>query len=372
MLASFSGNIVSGAFNKSRMTLDQFIMENSVDGSHNNKIEAGAFHENPIRIIQLGNNFNVIKSGAFKALPNVEEIRFSPKTLRSVESEAFDNLPKVTNLDLSNQYLLELPLNVFKNLPNLTEIDLSSNHITHLKNSIFYNVPKLLILNLRDNQICSIGNFLEHLNNPNLILNLSNNKLKYLVEDSFKPYLENKKNKGYIDITENEFKCSCDLKWLLTTNYQWRDILVNGTCQNGKTLDQVNLSLLENMCPSESCSGYNSQTGWPSLTDVITSPNYPNPYPANYPYSKTITLKYVEPSFKLRFTNFSTERYDRLSIWDDNQYYWIENYAGNELPTPSERIFKSTKVHISFRFDGSLEDSGWRIEKTSESDLLCL
>ena len=86
----------------------------------------------------VGNNFNVIKTGAFKSLPSLQELRFSPNTLTTIETEvilwiamakkiksftwkAFENLP-LKKLDLSNQNLTQLPSKVLKNLPNVTEI----------------------------------------------------------------------------------------------------------------------------------------------------------------------------------------------------------------------------------------------------------
>lgn len=35
----------------------------------------------------VGNNFNVIKTGAFKSLPSLQELRFSPNTLTTIETE---------------------------------------------------------------------------------------------------------------------------------------------------------------------------------------------------------------------------------------------------------------------------------------------
>ena len=35
----------------------------------------------------VGNNFNVIKTGAFKSLPSLQELKFSSNTLTTIETE---------------------------------------------------------------------------------------------------------------------------------------------------------------------------------------------------------------------------------------------------------------------------------------------
>ena len=56
-VGKFTGSIQSGAFKESKISLVEFIMEDSELQSDKNWIEAGAFEESAIKIIKLGKNF---------------------------------------------------------------------------------------------------------------------------------------------------------------------------------------------------------------------------------------------------------------------------------------------------------------------------
>ena len=108
-----------------------------------------------------------------------------------------------------------------------------------MESDAFYDLPSLVKLDLRNNDLCQIGNILSALTHEDLVVDLAENRIKYLVEAQYKPYIETRKNKGYINLGGNSFSCKCDMKWLLATNFQWSDLLINGTCADGRSMDQV-------------------------------------------------------------------------------------------------------------------------------------
>ena len=108
-----------------------------------------------------------------------------------------------------------------------------------METDAFYDLPSLVKLDLRNNDLCQIGNILSALTHEDLVVDLAENRIKYLVEAQYKPYIETRKNKGYINLGGNSFSCQCDMKWLLATNFQWNDLLINGTCADGRSMDQV-------------------------------------------------------------------------------------------------------------------------------------
>merc|ERR1711972_1270240 len=85
----------------------------------------------------------------------------------------------------------------------------------------------------------------------------------YYLESEFKPYVETTRSKGHLIMTGNPLKCGCDVKWILNSNFQWENLLKGATCTNGKTLPEVNMTVLERLCPSDSCPNYLSEYGLP-------------------------------------------------------------------------------------------------------------
>lgn len=63
------------------------------------------------------------------------------------------------------------------------------------------------------------------------MVDLSRTSVKYLFESSFKPFIETRKVKGYVDLSGNLLECGCNIRWLLSSNFQWSDILRNTTCR---------------------------------------------------------------------------------------------------------------------------------------------
>ena len=55
--------------------------------------------------------------------------------------------------------------------------------------------------------------------------------MKYLLESSFKPFIETRKGAGYVDLSGNLLECGCNMRWLLSSNFQWSDILRNTMCR---------------------------------------------------------------------------------------------------------------------------------------------
>ena len=67
------------------------------------------------------------------------------------------------------------------------------------------------------------------------MVDLSHTNVKYLFEASFKPFIETRKGKGYVDLSGNLLECGCNMRWLLSSNFQWSHILRNATCGHTDT-----------------------------------------------------------------------------------------------------------------------------------------
>jgi len=259
--AALVSNIQAGALTSSTNSIREFTIAESTYGSPINIVRSGAFENlDNLQIVELGNHFSQIENGAFANLLKLKEIRISKSTISVLQSQAFQNIG-ITKIDLSEQLLDRIQSKTFSNLQNITKIDLSSNMLSSISEDAFMTLPTLTNLDLSNNSLCRLGGAITDLKNPDLVVNLSNNQIKYLIEKDFKPYIETRKNKGYIDFTGNHFHCKCDFKWLSLTNFRWNDLLTNGTCSDGKTFDQVDAEILTKMCPDNDCDRYNEDLG---------------------------------------------------------------------------------------------------------------
>jgi hypothetical protein len=241
---SIAGDLQSGAFNGSSFSLKTVHMESSNSERSNRNVDTGAFSKlQSLSSVNLGNSFGSFKSKSFFDLPNLKHLLVDEKTLTTIEAETFHQLPKLKTLDLSNQLLGSLPSRSFCNLSNLTKIDLSKNMIKNIKEDTFYNLPSLLSLDLSKNSyLCHIRNTLDHLPNPDLAVDLSETHVKVLLQDTFKKFVERvseKRGKGFLNFSSVPLQCTCDVKWLLVSNLEWKNVFQNTSCLEGIKLEEA-------------------------------------------------------------------------------------------------------------------------------------
>ena len=284
-LTSITGNIKAGAFHGSSLSLEEFNIEGAIEGAIKGVIETGAFSElQTLRKVSLGNSFGTIQSKAFFDLSSFEELNVDTQTISNIETDAFFELPSLEFLDLSDQNIVSISSKAFHNLVNLEDINLSKNMIKKINVNTFNNLPSLVNLDLSSNtELSDIENMFEDFKNPNTVVNLAGNNVKLLREDSFKDFIEmvsENNGTGYIDMHNVPIQCSCDVKWLMTSN---SSVFKNSTCPDGNGIGEVSMiikytnkyttiqysnirllhnsfqvdgTLLEELCPQDDCPGY--------------------------------------------------------------------------------------------------------------------
>jgi len=372
--SSISGNIQHEAFNASKSSLLSFVLEpadeDNVDQDQeleDNSVERGAFSGliNLGKVI-LGHSFTKIEGGGFSNLPRLKTLEISKKTLKGIGSGAFENLGALNIIDFSDQLLEEIPARAFKTLPNTTSIDLSGNKIRIIVDDAFIDLPNLVKLDLSNNTFCQFGNLLTTLKNQKLKVDLSENKVQYILEDIFKPFIET--SKGHVDLRNNPLQCRCDVRWLLLSNFAWRNLLANTACRDGDSLEKVNVNVLEKICPKESCGKYNAEYGRmyqksEKKVDYISSPNYPR----NYPYSGTKTWTLTGGKMKIKFLGFSTRpSYDYIIITDNNGSELLR-HSGSSLPRSVTSVSDTVRVQFVTQYSSRNRYSGWKLEYEYEA-----
>ena len=284
-LTSITGNIKAGAFHGSSLSLEEFNIEGAIEGAIKGVIETGAFSElQTLRKVSLGNSFGTIQSKAFFELSSFEEFIVDTQTISYIETEAFYELPSLKSLDLSDQNFVSISSRAFYNLIHLTELNLSKNRIYKINVNTFYNLQSLVYLDLSSNtELTYIGNMFGDLKNQNLVVNFAGNNVKVLLKESFKMFIEmvtEYNGAGYIDMHNVPLQCTCDMKWLVTSN---SSVFKNSSCPDGNGIGEVSMiikytnkyttiqysnirllhnsfqvdgTLLEELCPQDDCPGY--------------------------------------------------------------------------------------------------------------------
>ena len=101
---------------------------------------------------------------------------------------------------------------------------------------------------------------------------------------------------------------------------------------------------------------------------VLTSPNYPLPYPNNHQLIQTIEVAEGK-TIHFSWTDFNTEpEYDYVQIVDyigDGYHAEIgDQMSGYDLPPNFDS--NSNKVDIMFHTDGNMQDGPWRLVWTEQ------
>ena len=97
---------------------------------------------------------------------------------------------------------------------------------------------------------------------------------------------------------------------------------------------------------------------------VLTSPNYPSPYPNSHDSSQTIKVAEGK-TIRVRWTNFDIElEYDYVQIVDEYGTEPTPRMSGNRLKAPFDS--NSNIVRIKFHTDGDTTRTGWRLEWTEQ------
>lgn len=141
-------------------------------------------------LIVIGGNFTSISGRAFSGMTSLNTLYLYAEFPYGVPSGLFDGLTALVDIDMSRTTLNSLPSGLFDGLTNLQSLQLIQTGLTTLPSNLFY--PLLSLTSL--------------------------------------------------DITENNWMCDCDLKWLGTYLFQTGFTMTNLTCASPSNLRNYNLT----------------------------------------------------------------------------------------------------------------------------------
>lgn len=195
-----------------------------LDLSHNKLQQVAHFGwSSPLKELYLSyNNISHLAANSFEGLNGLEVLHLSHCNQYRFPAGIFNDFYQLKELDISSNsigtYIVSSSANaLFQNMENLERLDLSETSLTDFPRDLFVNRITLRYINLNNNHISSIKkqSFSGMMNVREV--HISSNWITTFDSHTFSQLT----SLETLDITENPFKCTCDLKsscdWLVTT-----------------------------------------------------------------------------------------------------------------------------------------------------------
>lgn len=189
-----------------------------------------------------------ISGGAFANLENIDEISFFNTEIGVIETNAFSNIMNISSLTFNTGRVQEFQESSVAKITNLKTFAISFSNITVIRQNAFHTISDIGNFQIYNNKIGlmekqSLNNFdsmhyfLIHHNHFELFKCMSMEKMLAVADESA--------------FYENEFSCSCNLKWIVQ-DQRTAAYLYSNWCVNNKTkvyLDKLDFN--EIGCSSE-------------------------------------------------------------------------------------------------------------------------
>lgn len=110
-----------------------------------------------VREIYLSYNLlEIIDSGTFHSLSELQILDLTVNRIRNISSSAFNNMPKLMHIALFDNLVTDIGENAFHDLPSLFKLELQKNQLKEFSLKVFQNVTDFeipFLLNISRNQI---------------------------------------------------------------------------------------------------------------------------------------------------------------------------------------------------------------------------
>ena len=165
--------------------------------------------------IYLSELFDEVKIiSLFDGLANLTSLYLQINNIQILRSGMFPGLSSLDELNLRQCRIFHVEQSVFKDLHSLAILHLDDNSIVNLPPALFATTSQIMVVYLHQNRLSYLAEDL--FDNTTMLTNLTlfRNELVQLNRSTFTPIMSSIKT---IDLSENPFLCSCELKWLV----QW-------------------------------------------------------------------------------------------------------------------------------------------------------
>ncbi len=153
-------------------------------------------------------------SNAFSGLSSLTQLHLDNNALQEVPDIPSDHLPSLRTLKLSGNAIGTIPLNAFKDVGQIVDLSIGRmTSLTFIEDGAFSGMSALSSLDLRGNpnlQNLGVDALPDSEHETLEYIYLQDNAFVYLDERLF----QSKDRLTYVDLFNNPFNCSCDLKWM--------------------------------------------------------------------------------------------------------------------------------------------------------------
>ncbi|KAK7089875.1 toll-like receptor 2 type-2 [Littorina saxatilis] len=224
------------------------------------KIEAGAFDNPRIRTVSLMYNHfyfstHNVSTESFKNCTGIENLLLGQNYISNENFILiFGHLRNVSYIHLGNNAIKEISQETFSGFPNLTTLCLYQNGLTKLPDGAFDSLRKLTTLEINDNQIQTVQS------------------------NAFSP--ETRSRFKHVDLSQNPFRCDCDIQWLQSwmrsSPHEFNNSRGKYECRNIEKKKYPSSSEQENITPLQAISSSSSFSSSPSSSSSSSSSSSPS------------------------------------------------------------------------------------------------
>ena len=208
------------------------------------------------------NGITKLSSNTFIHTPNLKTLLLTSNGIKNIYKDAFVGLKNLEFLDLKDNDIVEISAETFSATSNLRYLDLSKNHdfgtekvkndvatllkpltklylvrldsmnLQNLPHDVFYNLTELSEINIGTNLLSNLDSTMFKDQEKLTVLSIRKNKLLSISRDileSLSSHLQK------FDISENMFRCDCDLLWFtnwIRTGQVYMSHLDSTTCKS--------------------------------------------------------------------------------------------------------------------------------------------
>ena len=189
-------------------------------------------------LLLTSNNIKYIYKDAFAGLKNLEFLELAKNDIVYISTETFSATPNLSYLALSENphFGTEKVKNdvatLIKPLKKLSLVKLYSMSLQNLPYDVFYNLTELSIINIGNNLLSKLDSTMFKDQEKLTILSVRKNKLLSISRDILDPLSSHLEK---FDISENMFRCDCDLLWFtnwIRTGQVYMSHLDSTTCKS--------------------------------------------------------------------------------------------------------------------------------------------